>query len=64
MVFYRSQKNGTGALMFSGEGKCSSVFRRREKVLYCLQEKGPGAILFSGEGNMFSTDIRRRKLVL
>ena len=38
------RKRELGALLFSGEEKCSSEFRRREKVLYCSQQKKTGAL--------------------
>ena len=37
MVFYCSQENETGALLFS---------KRRKLVLYCFQKKETGALLF------------------
>ena len=46
-MYYCSQETGTGALLFSGEGKwCNTahVFRRRGLVLYCSREKGDGAV--------------------
>ena len=52
-----------GALLISGEGRCSSEFRRREKVLSCFQEKGPGALLFSEERNKCSIVFKRREQV-
>ena len=74
-MHYCYQENyETGALLFSGERKWfSTVFRRRDLVLYCFQEKGSGTLLFSGEGHISSTvlregdwcstDLRRSKLV-
>ena len=48
LVFYCSQENETGALLFS---------RRRKLVHYCFQEKETGALLlmFSDEGKWCST---------
>ena len=43
---------------------CSSVFRRREKVLFCLQEKRPGALLFQEKGSGALLFSEKRKLVL
>ena len=50
--------------LFSGEGTCSSVFKRIENVLYCFQDMGHGALLFSGERNWCTAVLRRRKHVL
>ena len=48
------QEKGTGALLTSRERNwCSTVFRRRDLVLYCSQENETGALMFS----------RKRKLV-
>ena len=61
MLYCFQEKEGSGALLFSGEGNwCSTDRRRRDLVLYCFQERGTGALLFSGEGNWCSTDRRRR----
>ena len=44
------QEKETGAKLISGERKWfSTVFRRKELVLYCFQEKKTGALLLSGE---------------
>ena len=62
-------ENGTGALLFLGEGNrnttvirkrnwCSTVLRIRDLVLYCSQEKETGALLFLGERNRCSTVLR------
>ena len=58
LVFYCFQEKETGTLSTTvhriGEGnRCSTVLRRREKVLYCFQI----------EGNWYSTVLRRKKLV-
>ena len=53
-MLYGSQKKETGAPLFSGEvDRCSTVFKRRDLVLYCSQ----------GEGNGFSTLFGRREQV-
>ena len=38
-------EKGTGALLFSEENMCSTVFRGREQVHYFYQEKETGALL-------------------
>ena len=54
MVILCPHENGTGALLFLGEGNryttvlrrrnwCSTVLRIRDLVLYCFQEKKSGA---------------------
>ena len=41
--------------------QCTTVLRRRKKVLYCFQDKGSGAILFSGEGNWCTTVLKEKE---
>ena len=63
LVYYCFQDK-EGALLYLGEReRCSTVYRRRDLVLYCSQEKETGELLFSGEGNMFSIVFRRREHV-
>ena len=44
-MLYYFQEKGIGALLFSEENMCSTVFRGREQVHYCYQEKETGALL-------------------
>ena len=59
-IMFSGKGNWMHYLLFSGEGRCSSVFRRREKGHYCFQDKGPGAQPFSGERNWCTAVLSRR----
>ena len=62
-MHYCSQEKEV-ALLHLGEGKrCSTVFRRKDQVLYSSQEKETGVLLFSVEGNMCYIVFRRREHV-